>query len=81
MPGGVYERGAGRVNRTEARAVVADIVRRLSEPEFAALRSSLGVVTFNAEQQRLTKQSLYETDVDFRLPAGWSPPNGGACEV
>lgn len=58
VPGCVYERGSGRVNRVEARAVVEEIVRRLSEPEFSALRSSLGVVTFNAEQQRLIENLL-----------------------
>ncbi|BBF92157.1 DUF3320 domain-containing protein [Blastochloris tepida] len=80
VPGGVYERGAGRVNRTEARAVVADIVRRLSEPEFASLRSSLGVVTFNAEQQRLIENLLDQErrarpDLEvFFDPARWHEP-------
>ena len=32
VPGGVYERGAGRVNREEARAVVADVVRNSKRP-------------------------------------------------
>ncbi|MCX5569974.1 DUF3320 domain-containing protein [Kaistia nematophila] len=58
VPNGVYERGAGRVNREEARVVVADIVRRLREPDFERGRSSLGVVTFNGEQQRLIENLL-----------------------
>ena len=57
---GLYERGAGRVNRPEARAVVAEIVRRLREPAFASERRSLGVVTFNGEQQRLIENLLDE---------------------
>ncbi|WP_244481084.1 DUF3320 domain-containing protein [Methylobacterium sp. Leaf102] len=60
VPDGVYERGAGRVNRPEARAVVAEIVRRLREPSFAEERRSLGVVTFNGEQQRLIENLLDE---------------------
>lgn len=58
VPGGVYERGGGRVNRAEARAVAAEVVRRLKTPGFAAQRSSLGVVTLNAEQQRLIENLL-----------------------
>ncbi|WP_127076741.1 DUF3320 domain-containing protein [Rhodomicrobium lacus] len=58
VPDGIYERGSGRVNREEARAVVADVVRRLSDPAFAAGGSSLGIVTFNGEQQRLIENLL-----------------------
>ncbi|KQP49025.1 DUF3320 domain-containing protein [Methylobacterium sp. Leaf108] len=60
VPDGVYERGAGRVNRPEARAVVAEVVRRLREPDFAGQRRSLGIVTFNGEQQRLIENLLDE---------------------
>jgi very-short-patch-repair endonuclease len=48
VEGGVYERGKGKVNRKEAEAVVAEVVRRLR-----AAADSIGVVTFNSEQQRL----------------------------
>ena len=58
VPGGVYERGGGRVNREEARAIVADVIQRLSNPIFAAMGSSIGVVTFNTEQQRLIENLL-----------------------
>ncbi|MCJ2036131.1 DUF3320 domain-containing protein [Methylobacterium sp. J-068] len=60
VPDGVYERGAGRVNRPEARAVVAEVIGRLREPAFANERRSLGVVTFNGEQQRLIENLLDE---------------------
>jgi len=60
VPNGVYERGSGRVNREEARVVVADVVRRLKDPGFAANRRSLGVVTFNGEQCRLIENLLDE---------------------
>ncbi|BAS00914.1 DNA helicase related protein [Blastochloris viridis] len=80
VPGGVYERGAGRVNRVEADAVVGDIVRRLADPEFTLQRSSLGVVTFNAEQQRLIENLLDEARrgrpelEPFFDPARWHEP-------
>lgn len=58
VPDGVYERGGGRVNRVEAAAVVAEVVRRLLDPAFAAERRSIGVVTFNGEQMRLIENLL-----------------------
>jgi very-short-patch-repair endonuclease len=58
---GLYERGSSnRVNRPEAQAVVAEVVRRLQEPDFAVARRSLGIVTFNADQQRLIENLLEE---------------------
>ncbi|WP_244479920.1 DUF3320 domain-containing protein [Methylobacterium sp. Leaf94] len=48
------------MNRPEARAVVAEIVRRLRDPSFAEEQRSLGVVTFNGEQQRLIENLLDE---------------------
>ncbi|GJD95820.1 DUF4011 domain-containing protein [Methylobacterium iners] len=58
VPDGLYERGGARVNRPEARAVVAEIVARLSDPDFLNDKTSLGVVTFNGEQQRLIENLL-----------------------
>ncbi|MGD9617665.1 MAG: DUF4011 domain-containing protein [Alphaproteobacteria bacterium] len=58
VPGGVYERGSGRVNREEARAVVREVLNRLLDLAFAAQSSSLGIVTFNTEQQRLIETML-----------------------
>jgi very-short-patch-repair endonuclease len=58
VPGGAYERGSGRVNRAEAHAVVADVVRRLRDPRFEAEKSSLGIVTFNSEQQKFIENLL-----------------------
>ena len=57
---GLYERGAGRVNRPEARAVADWVVARLLDPAFADAASSLGIVTFNGEQQRLVENLLDE---------------------
>ena len=60
VPGGVYERGKGRVNREEARVVVAEIVRRLTSADFLLNKRSLGVVTFNSPQQKLIEDLLDE---------------------
>jgi very-short-patch-repair endonuclease len=58
VPGGVYERGSGRVNREEARAVVRNVIQRLTDPGFAREGQSIGIVTFNTEQQRLIENLL-----------------------
>ena len=53
VEGGVYERGGSKTNRKEAQAVVAEVVRRLKTAS-----QSIGVVTFNGEQQRLIENLL-----------------------
>lgn len=55
---GVYEKGGARTNPKEAKALVRDIVERLRSPEFAESGHSIGVVTFNAEQQKLIEDLL-----------------------
>jgi very-short-patch-repair endonuclease len=50
---GVYERGGAKVNRKEAEAVVTEVVRRLKSST-----QSIGVVTFNGDQQRLIENML-----------------------
>ena len=80
VPGGVYERGTGRVNRKEAASVVADVVRRLKEPGFTLDRRSIGIVTFNGEQQRLIENLLDQErrrhpDLEpFFDPTRWPEP-------
>ena len=51
---GVYARGAGRTNAPEAKAVLAEALAVLRAPE----QRSLGIVTFNAEQQNLIEDLL-----------------------
>lgn len=53
---GVYQRGRGRTNPDEAKAVVQEVIRRLNDPELSKL--SIGVVTLNSEQQRLIDDLL-----------------------
>jgi very-short-patch-repair endonuclease len=55
---GVYEKGGARTNKAEAKALVTDLVRRLSSPGFRESRLTIGVVTFNSEQQALIEDLL-----------------------
>ncbi|MDE5631597.1 MAG: DUF3320 domain-containing protein, partial [Muribaculaceae bacterium] len=59
---GIYDRGRTRQNRAEAEAVVEEIRKRLSNPQ--TCHRSIGVVTFNTNQQSLIEDLL--TDL-FRL--------------
>lgn len=53
---GVYAKGKGRNNPVEAKAVVDEIVRRLTDPE--CYKQSIGVVTLNTEQQGTVEDLL-----------------------
>ena len=55
---GRYEKGGARINQIEAKALVADLVARLQSPEFRASGLTIGVVTFNTEQQHLIEDLL-----------------------
>lgn len=57
---GVYEKGGARINKPEARALVDDLVGRLKSPGFRASKLTIGVVTFNSEQQALIEDLLDE---------------------
>jgi len=57
---GVYEKGGARINKPEAKALVADLVARLKSPGFVASKLTIGVVTFNSEQQSLIEDLLDE---------------------
>lgn len=65
-PDGYFDRGKGRVNEGEAKAVVAEIRRRYEDPELT--NQTIGVVTFNISQQTLIEDLLqeeYQKDVAF----------------
>lgn len=53
VPDGVYERGGSKTNRKEAQAVVDEVVRRVK-----SATQSVGIVTFNGEQQKLIENLL-----------------------
>ena len=55
---GVFERGKNRQNRAEAEVVVAELARRAHDS--ASSRYSVGVVTFNIQQQNLIDDLLTE---------------------
>jgi len=57
-PEGFYARGGARHNEGEARTIVAEVVRRLIHPDPAVSKASIGVVTFNSEQQSLIENLL-----------------------
>lgn len=57
---GVYEKGGARINKPEAKALVADLVERMKSPGFRASGLTIGVVTFNSEQQALIEDLLDE---------------------
>ncbi|MBA1146676.1 DUF3320 domain-containing protein [Ectothiorhodospiraceae bacterium WFHF3C12] len=61
VPDGEYQKGGARTNPEEAKALVADIIGRIKDPEFANAGLSIGVVTFNTEQQRLI-EDLFDSE-------------------
>ncbi|MUB66472.1 DUF4011 domain-containing protein [Hungatella hathewayi] len=63
---GFFDRGKGRVNESEAKAIIAEIRRRYEDPE--RKNQSIGVVTFNISQQTLIEDMLqeeYQKDAAF----------------
>jgi hypothetical protein len=61
---GVYDRGGSRQNRAEAEAIMREIERRLADPILSKM--SIGVVTFNTNQQSLLEDML--NDLFVRRP-------------
>lgn len=55
---GFYDRGKSRQNSSEAKAVIDEIMKRLSDTELS--KKSLGVVTFSSVQQILIDDMLTE---------------------
>ena len=62
LPDSVYDRGASRTNRLEAERIVADAVELLLRQRTlpASRRQSLGIITFNQQQQKLIEDLLDE---------------------
>jgi len=57
-PTGFYARGGARHNEGEAKAIVAEIIRRLTHADPEVRNKSIGVVSFNSEQQSLIQNLL-----------------------
>lgn len=58
IPDGVYARAGARTNHAEARAVTGEVVTMLRGMLNGERRQSIGIVTFNAEQQSLIENLL-----------------------
>lgn len=67
---GRYEKGGARTNQPEAKALVADLVKRLKSAGFRESGLTIGVVTFNSEQQGLIEDLL---DHERRSDPGLEP--------
>jgi very-short-patch-repair endonuclease len=57
-PEGFYARGKARHNQGEAKAIVEEILSRLTSSDENVRNQSIGVVTFNTEQQSLIEDLL-----------------------
>lgn len=58
---GAWARGKARTNQIEAEAIVAEVVARLTDPDFvdeSGRPLSIAVITLNAEQQKLIEDLL-----------------------
>jgi len=55
---GVYAKGKGRNNAREAEALVAETVKRLTDPVFVASGQTIGIITLNTDQQKLVNDLL-----------------------
>ena len=55
---GTYDMGKTRCNKTEAEAIVKEVVRRLRDPELS--KFSIGIVSFSKVQQDLIEDILVE---------------------
>lgn len=58
---GIWGRSKSRTNQPEAEAIVAEVVKRLTDPAFVDANGkprSLAVITLNSEQQRLIEDLL-----------------------
>src|SRR5581483_3687104 len=60
VPDGVYARAGARTNLAEARAVTGEVVAMLRDMLNGERRRSVGIVTFNSEQQSLIENLLDE---------------------
>lgn len=55
---GLYAKGKGRTNQAEAKAMVQEVLDRLTDPDFVRTERSLAVITLNSDQQRLVEDLL-----------------------
>ncbi len=81
-PDGFYARGKTRHNQGEADAIVAEILRRLKHGDPEVRRQSIGVVTFNTEQQTLIQDLLdHARSIHRDIEWAFNPTDSGAEPV
>ena len=59
-PDAYYARGGARHNQGEAKAIIDETIRRLTHKDAEIRKRSIGIVTFNSEQQSLIEDMLDE---------------------
>lgn len=55
---GIYAKGSGQTNQMEAEAIVAETVKRLTDPAFIESSQTLAIITLNSKQQKLIEDLL-----------------------
>lgn len=55
---GIYAKGKGRTNEVEAKAIVAETVKRLVDPAFKESGWTIAIITLNGDQQALIENLL-----------------------
>lgn len=55
---GTYAKGKGQTNQVEAEAMVAETIKRLTDPRFIKSGQSLALITLNSKQQELVENLL-----------------------
>ena len=71
---GTYQKGGSRSNKSEAMAIVSEIERRLSDDQLRKL--SIGVISFNVQQQYLIEDLLEERFDKNRQLRLWAEESG-----
>ncbi len=71
---GTYQKGGSRSNKSEAMAIVSEIERRLSDEQLRKL--SIGVISFNVQQQYLIEDLLEERFDKNRQLRLWAEESG-----
>ncbi|MDI1349850.1 DUF4011 domain-containing protein [Aquabacterium sp.] len=70
---GTYEKGGARVNKQEAKSLVADIVARLRSPGFRASKQTIGVVTGTCCESKCCVVSVGRFSASGLPIGGWIP--------
>lgn len=67
---GIYQQGK-MINEQEADAVVAEVVKRLTDDEFVASKLSIGIIALNSQQQALIVSKLEQARKTYPTISGY----------